>query len=45
MLNTQLRHYPEADHDDGPDALQMLWMMAIRRAGGIPRITTGKRKK
>lgn len=44
VLNTQLRHWPEADHDDGPDALHMLWMIAVSRAGGvsIPRI--GKRK-
>lgn len=44
VLNTQLRHWPEADHDDGPDALHMLWMLAVSRAGGvsIPRI--GKRK-
>jgi predicted phage terminase large subunit-like protein len=44
VLNTQLRHYPEADHDDGPDALEILWKLAINRAGGIPRIRTGKRK-
>jgi predicted phage terminase large subunit-like protein len=24
-LLDQLRHYPDADHDDGPDALAMLW--------------------
>jgi len=44
VLNTQLRHWPEADHDDGPDALHMLWMLAVSRAGGIPRILTGPRK-
>jgi predicted phage terminase large subunit-like protein len=44
VLNTQLRHWPEADHDDGPDALHMLWMLAVSRAGGIPKITIGKRK-
>ncbi|MCP1772864.1 putative phage terminase large subunit-like protein [Neisseria perflava] len=27
LLN-QLRHFPKADHDDGPDALHMLWMVA-----------------
>lgn len=27
-LIDQLRHFPKADHDDGPDALQMLWMGA-----------------
>ena len=27
-LISQLRHFPKADHDDGPDALHMLWMAA-----------------
>ncbi len=27
-LLDQLRHYPDADHDDGPDALQILWEIA-----------------
>lgn len=27
-LIEQLRHFPKADHDDGPDALHMLWMAA-----------------
>lgn len=27
-LIEQLRHFPKADHDDGPDALHMLWMIA-----------------
>lgn len=31
-LVEQLRHFPKADHDDGPDALQMLWMAAQRGA-------------
>lgn len=44
VLNEQLRHWPEADHDDGPDALHMLWMLAVSRAGGIPKIRTGPRK-
>ncbi len=26
-LIDQLRHFPKADHDDGPDALQILWML------------------
>ncbi len=34
-LIDQLRHFPKADHDDGPDALQMLWMLAITRSGGM----------
>lgn len=28
VLIEQLTHYPEADHDDGPDALEMLWQIA-----------------
>ena len=27
-LADQLRHFPMADHDDGPDALEMLWRIA-----------------
>ncbi len=27
-LVDQLRHFPRADHDDGPDALEMLWRLA-----------------
>lgn len=45
VLNTQVRHWPEADHDDGPDALEMLWVIATKRIGGVPRIRTGKRKE
>jgi predicted phage terminase large subunit-like protein len=44
VLNSQLQHYPEADHDDGPDALHMLWMLAVSRAGGISIPRIGKRK-
>ncbi|WP_298034481.1 phage terminase large subunit [uncultured Desulfovibrio sp.] len=29
-LIDQLRHFPMADHDDGPDALEMLWRTASR---------------
>ena len=29
-LVEQLRHFPKADHDDGPDALEMLWQLATR---------------
>lgn len=32
-LIDQLRHFPKADHDDGPDALHMLWALASSRAG------------
>ncbi len=28
VLEQQLKHFPAADHDDGPDALHMLWMLA-----------------
>lgn len=34
-LIEQLRYWPEADHDDGPDALEMLWNLAISQAGGL----------
>ena len=29
-LLQQLRHWPKGDHDDGPDALEMLWSLATR---------------
>lgn len=32
-LIDQLRHFPKADHDDGPDALHMLWSAAQSGAG------------
>ncbi|MBI3771424.1 MAG: phage terminase large subunit [Gammaproteobacteria bacterium] len=43
-LLEQLRHWPKADHDDGPDALHMLWMAAISRMGGVPTIATRGRR-
>lgn len=43
-LLSQLRHFPKADHDDGPDALHMLWMLAVSGAGGMPNIQTPRRK-
>ena len=42
-LVQQLREFPTATHDDGPDAVQMLWRLCLKRAFGIPRIRTGKR--
>lgn len=33
-LIDQLRHFPAADHDDGPDALHMLWSLATTNASG-----------
>ncbi len=37
LLLDQLRYYPRADHDDGPDALEMLLTLISRSHGG-PRI-------
>ncbi|ASJ24145.1 phage terminase large subunit [Laribacter hongkongensis] len=34
-LIEQLEHFPMADHDDGPDALHMLWAIARSGAGRI----------
>lgn len=34
-LVDQLKHFPNGDHDDGPDALQMLWMLASTSVGLI----------
>jgi predicted phage terminase large subunit-like protein len=33
VLIEQLKFYPEADHDDGPDALEMLWRQAQQFSG------------
>jgi len=37
ILLDQLRYFPRADHDDGPDALEMLFSMVTRASYG-PRI-------
>ncbi|WP_136449813.1 phage terminase large subunit, partial [Haemophilus influenzae] len=34
-LISQLRHFPKADHDDGPDALEMLWRNAMGSSAAI----------
>ncbi len=34
-LIDQLRHFPKADHDDGPDALHMLWMAAVSGSSSL----------
>lgn len=34
-LISQLRHFPKADHDDGPDALEMLWKNAVSSSAPI----------
>ena len=44
-LLEQLRHWPKADHDDGPDALHMLWTLAQSRAGGNDIITRRRRER
>lgn len=38
-LTDQFRHFPKADHDDGPDMVQMLYMLAV--TGGIAAATQG----
>lgn len=43
-LIDQLRHFPKVDHDDGPDALHMLWMAATTRSGGMAYQGAGKSK-
>ena len=35
-LIDQLTYFPNADHDDGPDALEMLWRAAAPYLGGRP---------
>lgn len=42
-LIDQLRHFPKADHDDGPDALHMLWMAAVSAAGITEFKSSGRR--
>ncbi len=37
-LIAQLEQWPDADHDDGPDALEMLWQMAM---SGMLSVTGG----
>lgn len=32
-LVEQFRHFPKADHDDGPDMVSMLWMLCV--TGGV----------
>ncbi|MEN2979976.1 phage terminase large subunit [Tistrella bauzanensis] len=38
-LIEQLQQWPDADHDDGPDCLDMLWQHALRYSGGVGSIT------
>lgn len=43
-LVAQLRHFPKADHDDGPDCLQMLWALAMRGGSGFSGVRIGRRR-
>jgi predicted phage terminase large subunit-like protein len=43
-LLSQLKHFPKADHDDGPDALHMLWLLATSGLGGLPAINTRRHR-
>lgn len=44
-LIDQLRHFPRADHDDGPDALEMLWRLASTGFVSMATPTSGCRWK
>lgn len=37
LLLNQLKYFPKADHDDGPDALEMIFSLAASHSGG-PRV-------
>lgn len=43
-LIEHLSHYPEAPHDDGPDALHMLWALCMAFGQQLEAIRTGQRK-
>ena len=43
-LIDQLQHYPEAAHDDGPDALEMLWQIARAQMRALKGIRKGRMK-
>lgn len=44
-LIEQLRHWPKGDHDDGPDALEMLWALCHRSAAGASGVRIGRKRK
>lgn len=44
-LIEQLRHWPKADHDDGPDALHMLWSICHRATAGAGGLRIGRKQK
>jgi len=41
---SQMRHHPKADHDDGPDCLEMLWRVATSMASLGGGIALGRRR-
>lgn len=43
-LLDQLRHFPKADHDDGPDALHMLWAAALSLGQPMKIQSTGAKR-
>lgn len=43
-LVDQLKHFPKADHDDGPDALEMLWQLATRGGRAFGATVNGPRE-
>lgn len=42
-LLQQLKHWPDADHDDGPDALEMLFKLAVSSSFGVPQVLAKSR--
>jgi len=36
----QLRYFPKADHDDGPDALEMVFSLIVHHTSFGPRVRT-----
>lgn len=42
-LIDQFRHFPKADHDDGPDMVHMLWMAAVSGSGTMELRSAGTR--
>lgn len=42
-LISQFEQWPDADHDDGPDATEMLWQIALKGTFSAGRLRTGAR--
>lgn len=45
VMNEQLKFWPEADHDDGPDALEKLWKLATQFAGEWQYTSAGRSRR